>query len=222
MLIGIVGKARTGKDTFAEMLAEEIFDQFGKRVVLMAYAQELKLRVQKDFDLSYEQLWGNAKEEPDTRYEKRLGTTCTGTDHYPPGSIYPPVYWTPREIMQAYGEFYRSIDQQFWVNNLFRAIKDKEYEGVIITDVRHPNEADPIKDVEDGYIIKVISNRDDKPGIHGANHISETAMDNYERVDFVVENDEGLEELKQKSKEALQFIVEAYKKAHSEVNHNGS
>lgn len=220
MLIGIVGKARSGKDTFAEMLAEEIFDQFGKRVVLMAYAQELKLRVQRDFDLSYDQLWGDTKEVPDKRYEKRLTTTWTGSAP-PDGYVHKPIYWTPREIMQSYGEFYRSIDQQFWVNNLFRAIKDKEYEGVIITDVRHPNEADPVKDTEDGYIIKVTSNRNDKPGIHGANHISETAMDNYKRVDFVVENDEGLQELKQKSKEALQFLVEAHKKAHSEVNHNG-
>jgi adenosyl cobinamide kinase/adenosyl cobinamide phosphate guanylyltransferase len=51
MLIGIKGKARSGKDTFAELLANALFDEGRQRFVLMAYAHELKLRVQRDFDL---------------------------------------------------------------------------------------------------------------------------------------------------------------------------
>ena len=73
IVIGICGKARSGKDTFAEMLAEELFDKIQKKFVMMAYATELKLRVQRDFDLSYDQLWGDDKEVEDKRYPKPDG-----------------------------------------------------------------------------------------------------------------------------------------------------
>lgn len=211
MIIGIVGKARSGKDTFAEMLANVIHKRFSKRFILMAYAQELKLRVQKDFDLTYEQLWGDEKEIPDQRYQKRI-TTVTGSR-----SDYATVYWTPREILQSYGEFFRSIDTEFWVKNLFKVIDENEYKGVIVTDVRYPNEADPIKERKSGYIFKISSERADKPAIHGENHISETAMDNYTRVDRYIINNGSLDDLYKEAEKTLQFLVEAESKGHLEV-----
>lgn len=189
MIVGLCGRARSGKDTFAEMLAGELFNITGKKFVLMAYATELKLRVQRDFDLSYDQLWGNAKEVEDSRYLKDDGG-----------------YWTAREILQHYGQFYRSIDSNFWINNLFNVIHDKEYENVIITDVRHPNEATPVSD-RNGCVIKVISNRPGMEQIHGTNHISETAMDDYTDIDFVVDNSSGLEELKASAVQVAKFII---------------
>lgn len=188
MIIGICGKARSGKDTFAEMLAEELFDKTQKKFVMMAYATELKLRVQRDFDLSYDQLWGDDKEVEDKRYLKPDGTG----------------FWTAREILQQYGEFFRSIKETFWIDNLFRVMDDKEYSNVIVTDVRYPNEADPVKN-KDGYVIKVTSNRSNIQEIHGTNHISETAMDDY-KADLIVANDWGLEELRHAAKDAVDFL----------------
>ncbi len=192
MIISIIGKARSGKNTFAEILAEEIFNLVRKRYVLMAYAHELKNRVQRDFDLSYEQLWGNEKEIPDKRYPK-----------YKEGSN---IFWTPREIMQDYGELYRSVDYDFWVKELFRVIDEKEYTNVIITDVRHPNEADPVIN-RGGLIIKITSNRDNKEQVHGENHISETAMDNYDKVDFHITNDGSIEDLRATAQQVVKFII---------------
>lgn len=197
MILGVCGKARSGKDTFAEILAEEIFNSVKKRFVLMAYANELKNRVQKDFDLSYEQLWGNAKEIPDKRYPKDKDSNES--------------FWTSREIMQNYGEFYRSIDYHFWVNNLFRVIDSKEYNNVIITDVRHPNEADPIIN-RGGSIIRVTSNRENKEQVHGTNHISEIAMDNYDKVDFHVTNDGSIEDLRLTAQQVVKFIISSQKR----------
>jgi adenosyl cobinamide kinase/adenosyl cobinamide phosphate guanylyltransferase len=202
ILIGVTGKARSGKDTFSEMLAEEFYNTSKTRFVLMAYAQELKLRVQRDFDLTYDQLWGDKKEVPDKRYYRRM--TNWAHEEKP----YTDIHWTPREIMQSYGEFFRGIDTQFWVNNLFRVIEEKEYRNVIVTDVRHPNEATPIID-RNGFIIKVTSERTEKEQIHGASHISEVAMDNFEHIDFHVKNDEGLDELRQTAKTVATFITEA-------------
>lgn len=199
MLIGVTGKARSGKDTFAAMLADALFGVTGRRFILAAFAQELKLRVQKDFDLDYEQLWGEDKEIPDQRYRKALRAEND-----------PEPFWTAREILQNYGQFYRTIDGNFWVHSLFRALKEKELDHAIITDVRHPNEADPILD-GGGYMLKVTSDRSDKPGIHGEMHISETAMDDYNRIDFTVVNDWGLQELSQAAQDVAKFILDTEK-----------
>jgi hypothetical protein len=201
MIIGVTGKARSGKDTFAELLAEELYESTGRKFILMAYASELKNRVQKDFDLAYDQLWGDQKEVEDKRYLKRddqLQASNIG------GTVEKGSYWTPREIMQAYGQFFRTVHYNFWVDALFRTISYKEYGNVIITDVRHPNEADPIRD-RGGLVIKVT--RDNKDDIHGMEHISETAMDDY-NCDFTICNDGDLRELKLEVKGLIKYILE--------------
>ena len=195
MIIGITGKARSGKDTFSELLANALFDRKGQRYILMAYAHELKTRVQRDFDLSYEQLWGEEKEVSDKRYIRNPSIV----DH--PNAN---QYWSAREILQEYGQFFRTIDSEFWVKALFNTIDDKEYNNVIVTDVRHPNEADPIVD-RGGIIIKVT--RESKDEIHGANHISETAMDTYAPVGFHVINDYGLKELQEAAKDVAALLL---------------
>lgn len=181
MIIGIIGKAQHGKDTLGKMLADALFDKTGKKYVLMAYATELKKRVQKDFDLSYEQLWGGGKEVPDHRYKKPLRPE---DDHEP--------CWTPREILQNYGQFYRTIDYDFWVKSLFNTIDEKGYKNVILTDVRHPNEAEPVKK-NDGFVIRIVRNVE--TGVHNQGHISEIAMDSWE-ADFEVKNYGDLKELR--------------------------
>lgn len=195
-ILGITGKARSGKDEFARLLAEELFELSKKRFVLMAYAAELKERCRRDFDLNWEQLWGEEKEHPDIRYVKPKVTDDPEETT---------VYWTAREILQAYGQFFRTIDPDFWVKELFKTIDATEYENVIITDVRHPNEADPVKN-RGGMIIRVTSNREGVPAIHGANHISETAMDGY-AVDYTVANDFTLKELRAAAKEVASSIL---------------
>lgn len=188
MILGITGRARSGKDSFAEMLAEELFNITQRKFVLMAYAHELKLRVQKDFDLSYEQLWGSEKEEEDKRYPKEDG------------------FWSAREILQFFGtECMRAIDNDFWVKHLFRVIEEKGYKDVIVTDVRFPNEADPIVKHE-GYIIKL--ERKSKDEIHGSTHASEVSMDNYEHIDFVVGNDGSMEDLRKVAQDTAKVLIE--------------
>lgn len=203
LLIGITGKARSGKDTFAKFLADELKREYGTGSILMAYATELKKRVQKDFDLSWEQLWGDEKEEADFRYPRNRNNWIAGrrdTDEIKES------YWTPREILQEYGQFFRTIDYDFWVKALFRVIDEAGYDravNIIITDVRHPNEADPIRE-KGGRIIKVI--RENYDGIvHNKEHISETAMDDYE-CDYTIVNDSNLKALEGTAKEVVKLM----------------
>ena len=60
----------SGKDTFAVMLAEELYNVLKSKFILMAFAKDLKDKVQQDFDLHYDQLWGDDKEVEDKRYTK--------------------------------------------------------------------------------------------------------------------------------------------------------
>jgi len=199
MLIAISGKARSGKDTFAEYLAEELFKVTYKTHVLMAYATELK-QSSKDFDLSYEQLWGDEKEIPDKRYTKSDG-----------------VYWTPREILQDYGQFHRTIDYNFWVKQLLNVIDRCEYDNVIITDCRHPNEIDVILD-RGGYHVKV--EKDDRSSIHNSQHISETILGDGYKVDIVLENNGTLKDLRKSTTELVSGLV-TLNNIKRETNKNG-
>lgn len=198
MIIGISGKARSGKDTFAKMLATELNVKAEESYILMAYAEELKVRCQQDFDLSYDQLWGDDKEVPDKRYPKPDGDG----------------YWTGREIMQAYGQFMRTIDNDFWVKNLFRVIEDKGYTNVIITDLRHINEADAVADRE-GFNIRV--ERTNRTEVHGTEHPSEVALDDYGKFDFTVVNDSSLDQLRLTAKETVGLIYTIPKKNFKEI-----
>ena len=194
MIFGIVGKARSGKDTFADFLSKALYERTHKTFIQMAYAKTLKDRIQADFDLSWEQLWGDEKEIPDKRYGK---PKAEFEKHMLNSKREEPInwFWTPREIMQAYGQFFRTIDYDFWVKELFRVMEDKEFENVIITDIRHPNEADPVKERK-GYIINIQSEREITNTVHNQQHISETAMDGYKKVDFIVANNGTLQDLR--------------------------
>ncbi len=208
-LILLSGKARVGKDTFARMLAAELQKKTGAPYVLMAYAHELKTKVQQDFDLSYEQLWGNEKEVPDKRYIRIKGGLGPAAKVYG-GKPEKNIYWTPREIMQAYGQFFRTIDNDFWVKHLFKVIDEKEYKNVIITDGRHLNEVDAVVD-RGGYHIRI--EREDKDVIHNEQHISETALDEKYKVDFNVLNNGTVTDLEKTAEDVSKFLFESEKAA---------
>lgn len=201
MIIGISGKARSGKDTFAEMLAAEMNEVSYPPFIMMAFANELKSKCQEAFDMTWEQLWGDDKEVPDERYIKIPKDSQLGVTPGPPED----VYWTGREIMQDFGAFYRTIDTQFWVKNLFRVAEEKEYENIIVTDVRYINEADYILD-NGGHVIRI--SRESKDDVHNMQHPSEVELDDYKRFSFQVINNWGLKELQSAASETSSFIRE--------------
>jgi hypothetical protein len=209
MVIGVSGKARSGKDTFSEMLAKELNKEAYPPYVMMAFAHELKTRCQAAFDLSYEQLWGNEKEEPDKRYIKIAKDPRSFEEKTKELGVIPglpiDIYWTAREIMQEYGAFYRSIDSQFWIKNLFRVAEQKEYKNVIITDVRYLNEADYILE-HGGAVIRV--ERENKDDVHGMQHPSEVELDGYKKFTFTVLNNSTLEVLERTAAETVRLLKE--------------
>lgn len=106
---------------------------------------------------------------------------------------------TPRRLMQLIGtECGRNVlHPQIWVNSLFAEYKMDYKHNWIISDVRFPNEANAIKDRE-GILIKI--NRDTGSF---SDHISETALDEYENWGYVIDNNSSIVELIGKVREIL-------------------
>jgi len=206
MILGMVGKARSGKDTFNMYLLDALCDIYGKEFkefAVIAFAQELKSMCMKHFGLLYDQVYGNSKEVVDKRYKKPNGD-----------------YWTAREIMQAFGEFYRTIDYDYWVNLVGEMIDANPDANYVITDVRHRNESDFVKN-KGGILIKIV--RKDLIEIHGMDHISEIALDdmpdNY--FDITINNDGSLEDLQVAAYQTAKFILKIEKlKSEGEI-YNG-
>ncbi len=91
MIIGVTGKARSGKDTFAEYLTECLKERHQRNFEHAAFAAQLKSMCKEHFELSDDQLWEsgkNIRETPDTRFVK-----------LPPQALMVSQvdsYWTPR------------------------------------------------------------------------------------------------------------------------------
>lgn len=203
-LICISGKARHGKTTFSEYLAEALKKLTGIDFILMNYADMLKLKLAEEFNLSHDQLYGDKKEEPDHRYSKRVGGKLgLPFQNYEDGKLYEEkdLFWSAREIMQFIGtDCYRFIDNDHWVKELFKKIEKEKIENVIIADCRFENEIAAVID-RGGYHINIV--RPDFIGTHNSEHISETAL-NFDggtsktvlNIDFRINNDSTLENLK--------------------------
>ena len=161
-LIGIGHRKRSGKDTAAKILMEG--NPMVKRV---AFADLLKAGVNLWHGWDERHSDGDLKEvvDPYYGYSPRyayvnIGTDCI-RDHH---------------------------SRTFWVDCALRVARKWRAAGydVVITDVRFPNEADMIK-AEGGVVWK--TDRPSMPPLDMENdHVSETAMANYEGWDEVLVN----------------------------------
>jgi len=203
-LIGISGKMGSGKDTLsivinylADKFAPESIADWEQPVSEFTYVNKKyseKLKYMVCF------LLGCSRSDLEDREfkEKELGEEWDGL--------------TPRKLLQLLGtEAGRHIiHPNIWVNALFadyvcddcgqqECPTDEEDTGQmihrsfpdwIITDVRFPNEAQAIKD-RGGILIRI--NRpqylDNGLVIRKDEHLSETALDDYDEFDYVINND---------------------------------
>ena len=178
MIIGISGKAGSGKDTAAKML-EVLYanpdisyeDFVNKRyknfadILIVHFADALKETAQVLFRLGE---W-----ETNTQEGKKTTINWIGK--------------TVRELLQGIGQGLRdAIDFDLWVKILFA--NTKGWSNYIIADVRYPNEIKAIKE-RNGILIRI-----DRKGAGAGNHSSETALDDYKEWDVHIENNGSIED----------------------------
>lgn len=188
MIIVLAGKARSGKDTFASFLKENLNKELTvNKFYTCAFANGLKNKLIKDFDLTEEQVFGSLKDVPDLRYPKDRSEGC----------------WAPREFLQEVGQFYRKFKSTYWIDYLMKDVL--ETDNVIITDARFPLEIDTIKNSYD-KVISILISRINRDAMINSNHSSETSLDNYCGYDFIVENNGTLKELQVQTEKICKLI----------------
>lgn len=196
MIIGISGKAQSGKDTVCKMIVYTIwyynysqrlqpfslehynntYEKFGDVIDFTcwyktSFANKLKQCLSNILNVSISKFEDNEFKKSEVEW---LGITV-------------------RELLQKLGTAIRNeVSDDFWVKACLNNLeKDDDY---LITDVRFKSEAKGIKDLE-GIIVRV-----NREGAGAGNHISEIDLDDYS-FDYVINNDGNMEDLLLKVKE---------------------
>jgi len=182
MLVGICGKAGSGKDTVGDYL----IDRYGFKKI--ALADPIKRLVKDIFALDDYTVYDRVARE------QELGRW--------PG-------WTVRKLLQFIGTelFREQIDNAIWVKSLWYKISDDKENNYVVSDVRFPNELQFFKDnAKEGefFALKIV-----RPGYEGnvglAGHASEaydlegdeeiindgTEEDLYGKIDQIVGSFDG-------------------------------
>ena len=174
MIIGLGYKAKSGKDTLADILVSH--HGFTK----LSFAAPLKQAVRVIFGFSTEQIDGDQKETLDPFWNL-----------------------TPRKVMQLFGnEAMKPVyGVDLWVRTLARQLNILDKRHVVITDVRFLVEAAAVHQWG-GILVRV--DRDGSGASHGVNkHPSEIELDSYGRWDRVIDNNGSLEDLRLKAQELV-------------------
>lgn len=178
--VGISGKIGSGKSTLAANLTKSLAEQ-KYMVYERNFGDELKQAVAKHYNFDVQLCYSQAG-------KNTLVPTCNQT---------------VGRILQQYGTEQREIDEDVWVNAVddyiakktsqenIRQLSSLGYIGIvfIIADVRFPNEANWLS--QDCSLIRL--NGDPQQVFatttRDKQHISETALDDYDAFDLVMNTD---------------------------------
>jgi hypothetical protein len=203
-LVGLIGKARVGKDTFAGFLTSEHgFQRFAfadpLRAVLLAVDPIVGM-VREDRSGSCGDpgcCGGPWEDDFPLRLSEALDQFggwegVKALEDGPSPWTFPEVSDEVRALLQRLGTEggRENLGADVWVNAAMARIA--EHGGpAVITDVRFPNEADAIR-AAGGILVRIT--RDDAEPIAGAAHSSETALDGYP-AEWTVTNNGPREDL---------------------------
>jgi hypothetical protein len=168
MIIGLGFRARSGKDTVATHLVNNY------NYIQESFAYPLKEYIgRKILGFNDKQLFGGWKEIIDPEWGR-----------------------TPRQMLQLIGTdaLRNVVHKDFFVIPMKRKLKEHMMNGwqIVISDCRMLNEAKMIKDMG-GLLIRIDRNNADK--ISNAQHSSEIELIDYDKWDYIIENNGTLEEL---------------------------
>ncbi|WP_432157772.1 hypothetical protein [Streptomyces sp. bgisy153] len=178
MNVGIIGRARSGKDTAGRYFV----DGHGyRRVALADPLKEAALRLDP-----YVHAYTSFCDEYDHETSEVRLSKVVKTEGWERAKDYPEV----RRILQEFGASIRAIDEDFWLRAALKRTQEINDYGVpvVITDVRYRNEAASL--VRAGFHLIHI----DRPGVPQLDHESERSL-GPEDARYLVRNDEDLPEL---------------------------
>jgi hypothetical protein len=191
-IILLSGKIGSGKNTFADMLKEEL----GDKAYLEAFARPLKELCRDAF-------------RPLTDYLNRLLALASGTPETTTDA-----HWfekkngITRHILQIVGtDIVRRVDPDYWVKATIKNIRARREDIIIMTDWRFPSELNGLGCMVDWHLMTVRINRDvPREGVEHE-HSSETALDFF-AMDMTIGNYGSLFDLKKKAQDLAYTLIE--------------
>lgn len=203
MIIGIVGKAGSGKDTVAKFVCD---NHGGTR---LAFADILKRFVQDVFGFTDEQLWGPSARRLEGDPTGQTVKVCTNCGYFGQNEktacpvcsredTHSEVPLSSRLALQTLGTNWgRALMPMVWALRGVRQARqcetDEGYENVVFSDCRFLNETKAIKDAG-GQIWRVIRPGTGDSGGLGSSHPSEAEQDRIE-ADVTIFNAGSLDDL---------------------------
>lgn len=173
MIVGVLGKKRSGKDTTGDYLVSN------KKFVKYSFANPLKRGAMEIFGFTEDQVFGDSKDiiDPIWGVTPRLVLQVMGTELF------------QYDIQKHIPEF-QAIGRKIWVKRFKQWYENNSHLDVVICDVRFQHEADAIMELG-GHIWKV-----QRPSIVSADeHASEKEMDSITGVTAEIINDRTLHDL---------------------------
>lgn len=171
-IVGISGKIGTGKSELARLASEYLGKGWGRR----SFADALKLEVAGTFNIPLKDCYDvNSKNRP-------VITSHALTMFNPPKAL-----MTVREIMQWWGtDVRRAQNPAVWVHAMAKWVDDNmyNYKGVIIDDVRFPDEFGLVKGMG-GVAVRLNPYPGQWDRQHVGRHVSETALDHVSEWDLI-------------------------------------
>jgi cytidylate kinase len=197
MIIAISGKIGSGKDTLSDIIKNDYIKDIEK----ISFSKKLKHIVAiltniypniKIYNNNNSKIYDYDYDDRDWKNEKSELFNCT-----------------IGELLQNIGTNLReSYDKNIWIKALLSNIdNDKNY---IISDLRFKNEANMINN-KNNILIRINGDpkliRKTNNSNRNLNHISETDLDNYDKFDYIIENNSSIKNLKY----AIQLLIYKYK-----------
>ena len=191
MYVGFGHRRRTGKDTLANLVMDNLAVK-GVEVFRDAFAWRLKALAHDVF--------GYAGLGPPLLHEMKPELR---------EKILPAIGKSPREIWIELGEKMRSISADVWIHGVLDNPACKPGSVVLISDVRHRNEFDAIRE-QGGLVVKVTRSG---ASIHNDAADSALAGMSDDQWDFVAQNEGDMAELSFLAHEVTENILDKLQSA---------
>jgi len=175
-------KKRVGKDTIAAHLHRNY------NYTILPFARKLKEIVQDLYEFSDEQMSDELKEIEDKRYINYIDQEYS--DSYNIKNPDYKEYFTPRRILQIFGQQQREIFKDIWAKYVFDQIAFCSGQNYVIPDFRFRNEFKVAFDWLTGNNnTKLITVKINRPIDNHSLDSSENDLNDFDHWNYIIEND---------------------------------